>query len=156
MLFRSTIKTLTGESITGTVSRENLANIQTPQVFSLALLRRAHEAARADGFLGTDECSLVERLGVPVSFVEADAHNIKITTQEDVLYGRLIAGEKLRTGQGYDAHRLVNKRPLILGGVHIPHTHGLLGHSDADVLIHAIIDALLGAAAAGDIGTHFP
>ena len=70
--------------------------------------------------------------------------------------GRMIAGETVRTGTGYDAHKLVEGRPLILGGVTIPHTHGLLGHSDADVLLHAIMDALLGAAALGDIGKHFP
>ncbi len=153
---QDTIKTISGGCITGTVDREHLVNIQTPQVFSYMLLKRAHEQARKDGFLGTDECSLVERLDIPVSFVESDKHNIKITTQEDVLYGRLITGEKLRTGQGYDAHRLCEGRPLILGGVHVPHTHGLFGHSDADVLVHAIMDALLGAAAAGDIGRHFP
>ena len=70
--------------------------------------------------------------------------------------GRHIVDEQIRVGTGYDAHRLVTGRPLVLGGVDIPHTHGLLGHSDADVLIHAIIDAMLGAAAAGDIGQHFP
>ena len=151
-----TIKTLRGGDITGTLDRDNLLNIQTPQVFSYALLKRAHEQARADAYLGTDECSLIERLGVPIRFVEADRHNIKITTREDVLMGRMITGEMTRTGHGYDAHRLVPGRKLILGGVHVPHTHGLLGHSDADVLVHAVIDALLGAAAAGDIGTHFP
>ena len=153
---RDTIKTVDGDQITGTIDRDRLVNIQTPQVFSYDLLWRAHQKAQADHFLGTDECMLVERLGETISFVEAGSHNIKITTQEDILLGRLIAGEKLRIGQGYDAHRLVEERPLILGGVQIPHTHGLLGHSDADVLLHAIIDALLGAAAAGDIGTHFP
>ena len=72
------------------------------------------------------------------------------------MLGRMIAGETIRTGTGYDAHRLVEGRPLIIGGVTIPHTHGLLGHSDADVLLHAIMDAMLGAAALGDIGRHFP
>lgn len=156
MRTRDTIKTVDGDQITGTIDRDRLVNIQTPQVFSYTLLTRAHAKAREDHFLGTDECVLVERLNVPISFVEADSRNIKITTQEDILLGRLIAGETLRTGQGYDAHRLVEARPLILGGVQVPHTHGLLGHSDADVLVHAIIDALLGAAASGDIGTHFP
>lgn len=72
------------------------------------------------------------------------------------MLGRHIAGERMRVGMGYDAHRLVTTRPLILGGVEVPHTHGLDGHSDADVLVHAIMDALLGAAALGDIGRHFP
>lgn len=72
------------------------------------------------------------------------------------MLGRMIAGETTRTGTGYDAHKLVEGRPLVLGGVTIPHTQGLLGHSDADVLLHAIMDAMLGAAALGDIGKHFP
>ncbi len=153
---RDTIKTLNNGIITGTLDRENLVNIQTPQVFRYKLLKQAHDKARTDGFVGTDECVLLERLRIPVSLVEANWHNIKITTPEDILYGKLIAGDKTRTGHGYDAHRLSQNRPLILGGVNIPHNQGLLGHSDADVLVHAIIDALLGAAAAGDIGTHFP
>jgi len=153
---RDTIKVVDGDIIKETLDRSRLVNIQTPQVFRFELLKRAHEAAAADGFLGTDECGLVERIGHLVSVVDAGYDNIKITTQEDILLGRMIAGETVRTGTGYDAHRLVEGRPLILGGVNIPHTHGLLGHSDADVLLHAIMDALLGAAALGDIGRHFP
>ncbi len=153
---RDTIKVVDGDIIQETLDRSRLVNIQTPQVFAFELLKKAHEAAAADGFIGTDDCGLVERLGVPVSFVEAGYDNIKITTQEDILLGRQIAGETIRTGTGYDAHRLVEGRPLVLGGVTIPHTHGLLGHSDADVLLHAVMDAMLGAAALGDIGRHFP
>ena len=153
---KDTIKQLEGDIITGTLSRENLANIQTPQAFSFSLLMDAHRKARQDGFIGTDECILLERMGVPVSFVDAHYDNIKITTKEDILHGRHIVGEQTRTGIGYDAHRLQKGLPLVLGGVRIPHTHGLAGHSDADVLVHAIIDALLGAAALGDIGQHFP
>jgi 2-C-methyl-D-erythritol 4-phosphate cytidylyltransferase/2-C-methyl-D-erythritol 2,4-cyclodiphosphate synthase len=153
---RDTIKVVDGDTIKETLDRSRLVNIQTPQVFRYELLNKAHESAAADGFLGTDECGLVERMGVPVSVVDAGYDNIKITTQEDILLGRMIAGETVRTGTGYDAHKLVEGRPLVLGGVTIPHTHGLLGHSDADVLLHAIMDALLGAAALGDIGKHFP
>lgn len=153
---KDTIKTMKDGVITGTIDRDRLVNIQTPQVFSISLLKEAHAQARAEGFIGTDECVLVERLGHPVSFVEATGPNIKITTQEDVMLGRQIVGERYCTGFGYDAHRLVTTRPLILGGVEVPHTHGLDGHSDADVLVHAIMDALLGAAALGDIGRHFP
>lgn len=153
---RDTIKTMENGVITGTIDRDRLVNIQTPQVFSVSLLKAAHAQARASGFIGTDECVLVERTGHPVSFVTATGPNIKITTQEDIMLARHIAGERVRTGFGYDAHRLVTTRPLILGGVEIPFTHGLLGHSDADVLIHAVMDALLGAAALGDIGRHFP
>lgn len=153
---RDTIKVVDGDIIKETLDRSRLVNIQTPQVFRYKLLKEAHEAAASEGFLGTDECGLVERIGHPVSVVDAGYDNIKITTQEDILLGRVITGETVRTGTGYDAHRLVEGRPLILGGVTIPHTHGLLGHSDADVLLHAIMDALLGAAALGDIGSHFP
>lgn len=153
---RDTIKVVDGDIIKETLDRSRLVNIQTPQVFRYELLKNAHESAASDGFLGTDECGLVERVGHTVSVVDAGYDNIKITTQEDILLGRMIAGETVRTGTGYDAHKLVEGRPLILGGVTIPHTHGLLGHSDADVLLHAIMDALLGAAALGDIGKHFP
>lgn len=153
---RDTIKVVDGDIIKETLDRSRLVNIQTPQVFRYELLKKAHEAAAKEGFLGTDECGLLERMGHPVSVVDAGYDNIKITTQEDILLGRRIAGETIRTGTGYDAHKLVEGRPLILGGVTIPHTHGLLGHSDADVLLHAIMDALLGAAASGDIGRHFP
>ncbi len=153
---RDTIKVTDGGLITETLDRSRLVNIQTPQAFRFNILKRAHETAEADGFLGTDESSLVERLGIPVGFVEAGGGNIKITTREDVMLGRIIAGETVRTGTGYDAHRFAEDRPLILGGVRIPHSRGLLGHSDADVLLHAAMDALLGAAALGDIGVHFP
>lgn len=153
---KDTIKTTTSGAITGTVDRSSLVNIQTPQAFSYSLLMDAHKKAKTDGFVGTDECSLLERLSVPISFVQAHYDNIKVTTQEDVLHGKHIAGTQIRTGTGYDAHRLEDGLPLILGGVKIEHTHGLLGHSDADVLIHAVMDALFGAAAMGDIGKHFP
>jgi len=153
---RDTIKTMENGVITGTIDRSRLINIQTPQVFSVSLFKRAHDKAHADGFLGTDDCVLVERLGHPISYIESTGPNIKLTTQDDIALAQYLAGASVRTGLGYDAHRLVTTRPLILGGVEIPHTHGLLGHSDADVLTHAIMDALLGAAALGDIGRHFP
>lgn len=153
---KDTIKTVEDGVITGTIDRERLVNIQTPQVFSVSLLKEAHTQAKADGYIGTDECMLVERLGHPVSFVEATGINLKVTTQQDIMLARQIAGVSIRTGMGYDAHRLVTTRALILGGVEVPHTHGLDGHSDADVLVHAIMDAALGAAALGDIGRHFP
>ena len=158
---KDTIKRLSGEDIVDTVDRTHLVNIQTPQAFKYDILMDAHARAKVDGFVGTDECSLLERLGKPISFVDAHYDNIKITTQEDISHGRHIVGENtqtqtIRIGTGYDAHRLVSGRPLILGGVKIEYIHGLLGHSDADVLLHAVIDAILGAAALGDIGQHFP
>lgn len=151
-----TVKTIEGETITGTLDRSRLVSIHTPQAARFTLLKHAHEQARAQAFIGTDESSLLERMGVPVRLVESRTSNIKITTQEDLMAGQQIAHGKYRCGTGYDAHRLVPGLPLFLGGVKVPHTHGLSGHSDADVLLHAIIDALLGAAAAGDIGHHFP
>jgi 2-C-methyl-D-erythritol 2,4-cyclodiphosphate synthase len=151
-----TDKTVEGDTITGTLDRSRLVSIHTPQAARFSLLKEAHEKARVQGFLGTDESSLLERLGVPVRLVESKYNNIKITTQEDIMAGQQLANGKYRCGTGYDAHRLVPGLPLYLGGVKVPHTHGLSGHSDADVLLHAIIDAMLGAAAAGDIGHHFP
>lgn len=153
---KDTIKVVEGGVIADTLDRDKLVNIQTPQAFKYDLLMGAHAKANADGFIGTDDCVLLERMGIPVSFIEAHYDNIKITTQEDLSYGRAIAGQRTRMGTGYDAHRLEAGLPLILGGVDIPFEKGLSGHSDADVLAHAVIDALLGAAAAGNIGEHFP
>lgn len=136
------------------------ARCADPQGFKVDLLRQAHEQAQRDGFLGTDDASLVERLGVPVQLTEGSRRNIKLTTPEDLLMAEAFFAEQalpaLRVGQGYDVHRLVEGRPLILCGVTVPHTLGLLGHSDADVALHALMDAMLGAMALGDIGKHFP
>lgn len=153
---KDTIKQTCGYMITGTIDRTQLVNIQTPQAFAYDILMDAHRKAKEDGFVGTDECILLERQGIPIRFVDAHYNNIKVTTKEDIEHGRHIVGEQIRVGTGFDAHRLEEGLPLILGGVNIPHTHGLLGHSDADVLLHAIMDAMLGAAAMGDIGQHFP
>ena len=151
-----TIKRTKDGYITETLDRAELINIQTPQVFSFELIKKAHRKAEEDGFIGTDDCSLVERLGAAITFVEADSSNIKVTTPEDIALAKRIAGERVRVGTGYDVHRLVEGRPLVLGGETIAYTHGLLGNSDADVLLHAIMDAMLGAAACRDIGYHFP
>ncbi len=151
-----TIKRLKAEQIIETLDRSELINIQTPQAFSFELIKKAHKQAEKDGFLGTDECSLVERMGIPITFIESDSSNIKVTTPEDIAVAKKIAGETVRVGTGYDVHRLKKGRHLVLGGETIPYTHGLVGHSDADVLLHAIIDALLGAVASRDIGHHFP
>lgn len=156
-----TIKTVSNANIAlDTPNRTSLRAVQTPQGFKTDLLRRAHEQAQRDGFLGTDDASLVERLGVPVQLTAGNRRNIKLTTPEDLLMAEAFFAEQalpaLRVGQGYDVHRLVEGRPLILCGVTIPHTLGLLGHSDADVALHALMDAMLGAMALGDIGKHFP
>ncbi|MEN6414657.1 MAG: 2-C-methyl-D-erythritol 4-phosphate cytidylyltransferase [Veillonellales bacterium] len=147
--------------ITETPERKALWAMQTPQAFEAGLLRQAYLEADRRQYLGTDDAGLVERLGIPVKIVAGSYRNIKITTPEDLIIAQALMkqGEKqdmLRMGMGYDVHCLVEGRKLILGGVDIPYRKGLEGHSDADVLLHAVQDALLGAAALGDIGCHFP
>ena len=132
-----------------TLDRSLLYEVQTPQGFCYETLMAAYDKAFADDFLGTDDAGLVERLGIPVSISEGDYANLKITTPEDLPM-------EIRTGTGYDLHRLVEGRKLMLGCVEIPYEKGLLGHSDADVISHALADALLGAAHLGDIGRIFP
>ena len=133
-----------------TLDRSKLFEVQTPQGFKASVLLSSEERALAEGFSGTDEASLAERAGYGITITEGDYSNIKITTPED------IPMKMPRFGNGYDVHRLVPERKLMLGCVHIPFEKGLLGHSDADVCSHAIADALLGAAALRDIGYHFP
>ena len=139
-----------------TVPRDQVYLAQTPQAFHVDVLR----IALSSGMEATDEATLVERAGFPVRLVEGDPRNVKITTAADVaLAERLMSDTGLigiRVGNGYDLHRLVAGRPLVLGGVTIPFELGLAGHSDADVVCHAVTDAVLGAAALGDIGQHFP
>ncbi len=147
------------ENATATPDRTNLRVVQTPQGFTVELIRKAHIAARQEGFLGTDDASLVERMGHPVRLTLGDRRNLKLTTPEDMKMAEVLLESRLptlRIGQGYDVHRLVEGRDLILCGVKVPHTLGLLGHSDADVALHALMDAMLGAMALGDIGKHFP
>ena len=133
-----------------TLDRSKLFEVQTPQGFELELLTKAYEAAFADDFVGTDDAGIVEHYNQSkITIVEGDYKNIKITTPEDIPV-------ETRTGMGYDVHKLVPGRKLMLGCTEIPYELGLLGHSDADVLSHAIADAMLGAAALGDIGRHFP
>jgi 2-C-methyl-D-erythritol 4-phosphate cytidylyltransferase/2-C-methyl-D-erythritol 2,4-cyclodiphosphate synthase len=143
-----------------TIPRESIFLAQTPQAFRRDVLRDALALA---GTLVevTDEATLVERAGRPVRLVQGEATNIKITTPEDLQIAETLVrgGKPARTGRagvGYDLHRLVEGRPLVLGGVTIPFGRGLMGNSDADAVCHAITDAILGAAAEGDIGRHFP
>ncbi len=152
---KDTIKRTENGEIVETPDRSALFAAQTPQVFSAGLYRRM--LALGDERV-TDDSALAERLGIRVRIVEGDPANRKITTPEDLTRGaaRLPQKEKIRIGHGYDVHRLVPDRRLVLGGVEIPYESGLLGHSDADVLAHAVMDALLGALALGDIGKHFP
>ena len=132
--------------------RATLYAVQTPQCFSRQLYTEALQKVTGErASLVTDDCSLFELAGFPVTLTEGDYENFKITTKDD-----LQKEKTMRIGHGYDVHRLVEGRKLILGGVEIPYEKGLLGHSDADVLLHAVMDAVLGAAALGDIGKHFP
>lgn len=152
---KDTIKIANDEFIEDTPNRANLYAAQTPQVFKYAIYKKALE----NSDLGvTDDCMAVEATGQKVYITIGSYNNIKITTPDDLIIANAILGgeKKMRIGSGYDVHKLVENRKLILGGVEIPFELGLLGHSDADVLLHAIMDALLGAAALGDIGKHFP
>ena len=138
--------------VVATPDRAMLYAVQTPQCFDRALYLQALEAVSDEkASLVTDDCSLFELAGLPVTLTAGDYANLKITTKED-----LQKEKTMRIGHGYDVHRLVEDRKLILGGVEVPYEKGLLGHSDADVLLHAVMDAVLGAAALGDIGQHFP
>mgnify|MGYP006281534509 CR=1 FL=1 len=138
-----------------TIPRDTIFLAQTPQAFRRDVLARAIE--EGVGIDVTDEAMLVERLGVPVHVVEGDARNIKVTTPDDLAAARAaLQAPAMRIGTGYDLHTLVEGRPLILAGVKIDFPKGLSGHSDADIVCHAVTDAILGAAAAGDIGRMFP
>ena len=144
-----------------TLDRSSLWQVQTPQTFRRELLLKAHEQAAAAGVVATDDAALVEWAGGSVSLVRGSYFNFKVTTPEDLVLAEAVAAERSgrqmqRVGFGYDVHQFVAGRPLMLGGVEVPHDRGLEGHSDADVLLHAISDALLGAAGLGDIGKHFP
>lgn len=160
---RDTVKQTRQTWVEHTLSRETIYLAQTPQAFRREVLRDAL-ALTADA---TDEAALAEQAGHRVRIVEGEATNIKITTPDDLVIataislerdgvGRAAPARTGRAGVGYDLHRLVEGRPLILGGVTIPFDRGLVGHSDADAVCHAVTDAVLGAAAAGDIGRHFP
>jgi 2-C-methyl-D-erythritol 4-phosphate cytidylyltransferase/2-C-methyl-D-erythritol 2,4-cyclodiphosphate synthase len=151
-----------------TLDRSILVAVQTPQVFRKDILVSAHLRAVEDGFSGTDDSQLVERLGVEVAVVDGEPENIKLTYPADfertgiksekgvVCTSPAYGDEVTVTGLGFDAHPFKEGRPCVLGGVAIPHSKGLSGHSDADVLTHAVMDALLGAMGAGDIGRWFP
>jgi 2-C-methyl-D-erythritol 4-phosphate cytidylyltransferase/2-C-methyl-D-erythritol 2,4-cyclodiphosphate synthase len=155
---RDTVKQVDGSVVRATLDRRTIFLAQTPQAFRRQVLSDAL-ALSGDA---TDEASLAEQAGHTVRIVEGEAANIKITTAEDLVMAEAInrAGgapaAATRVGTGYDLHRLVEGRLLILGGVTIPFDRGLAGYSDADAVCHAVTDAILGAAAAGDIGRHFP
>ncbi|MCX7932114.1 MAG: bifunctional 2-C-methyl-D-erythritol 4-phosphate cytidylyltransferase/2-C-methyl-D-erythritol 2,4-cyclodiphosphate synthase [Rhodovarius sp.] len=151
-----TLKRAAAGRVQETVPRAGLFRAQTPQAFRYAVLVAAH--ADPDAATATDDAELLERAGHPVALVPGSEHNVKITFPEDLDRLMLPAAPALlcRVGTGFDVHRLVAGRPLIVCGVRIPHEYGLAGHSDADVGIHALCDAIYGALGEGDIGAHFP
>ena len=131
------------------VERRLVYAVQTPQTFRLGAISSAYKTAKTAGYTGTDDASIADFAGMKVAIVEGSPENYKITTAKDIPM-------TTRVGTGYDVHRLVPERDLILCGTPVPNDKGLLGHSDADVATHALMDALLGAAGKGDIGIHFP
>ncbi len=147
-------------TVTGTVERGQLRLVQTPQAFAFTALLDAHRRAQSAGREDfSDDAALVEWAGLKVTTFEGEPGNMKLTTAED--FARLEATQlaalnDVRTGSGIDVHVFGDGDHVTLGGVRIPHTHGLSGHSDADVVLHALVDAILGALADGDIGAHFP
>ena len=154
-----TIRQLAGgdEADSHTLDRGRLRAVQTPQSFRVGGILRAHRMAAAEGIQATDDAALYEKYIGPVRLVTAEGaeKNVKLTNKTDFAPSQQSA-PALRVGSGYDAHRLKEGRKLVLCGVEVPHARGLDGHSDADVALHALMDALLGALGEGDIGRHFP
>ena len=153
-----TIKQIAPDGSVATVDRSTLRAVQTPQSFDYKKIMDAHRRARADGLDVTDDAMLYEHYYGDLRLVTAEGaeRNRKLTTKADFEALSAPRAPELRVGQGYDAHRLAAGRRLVLCGVDVPHDRGLDGHSDADVAVHALMDALLGAIAEGDIGRHFP
>ena len=153
-----TLKRAEGGRVAATVDRAAVWRAQTPQAFPLGRLHAALRGALDEGIPVTDEAQAVERAGGAPRIVEGHPLNLKITFPEDLVLAERLAApwHSISVGHGYDVHRLVEGRRLVLGGVEIPFERGLLGHSDADVLAHAVADAVLGAAGLGDLGRHFP
>ena len=180
VVLKDSLAKIEGGLIVENLDRSNYYLIHTPQAFALDLIYEAHLQAAGRGFTGTDDTALAKREGHEVSIVLGKNSNIKITSEEDL---QVCSGEEgqagpeekieaeleedsqaeledkkigIRVGHGFDVHSFEEGRSLVLGGKEIPWEKGLLGHSDADVLTHAVIDAILGAAGLGDIGSHFP
>jgi 2-C-methyl-D-erythritol 4-phosphate cytidylyltransferase / 2-C-methyl-D-erythritol 2,4-cyclodiphosphate synthase len=156
-----TVKKIDDEAVvTATLDRNFLRMVQTPQAFGFALIMAAHRRAAASGRDDfTDDAALAEWAGHRVSVFEGEACNVKLTTNDDFARAEILRHAALadvRTGNGFDVHAFADGDHVMLGGVRIPHSCGVTGHSDADVALHALVDAILGALADGDIGAHFP
>ncbi len=152
-----TLKKGDGGVIVDTVDRSNLWRAYTPQSFHFDVILQAHRSVA--GMQLTDDASVAEKMGIPVTLVPSNSDNMKITNPDDLGRAARALGQDygdIRTGMGFDVHRLVPGKEIILCGVHIPHAFSCEGHSDADVALHALVDAILGAIGGGDIGKHFP
>jgi 2-C-methyl-D-erythritol 4-phosphate cytidylyltransferase/2-C-methyl-D-erythritol 2,4-cyclodiphosphate synthase len=156
-----TVKTIDASgTVTGTLDRTKLRAVQTPQVFEFGALMEAHRRAEAAGREDfSDDAALAEWAGVKVATFEGEVGNVKLTVPED--FARIEAAQiaalgDVRTGFGFDVHPFAEGDHVMLGGVRIAHPRSIAGHSDADVVLHALVDAILGALAEGDIGVHFP
>ncbi|BBD07835.1 2-C-methyl-D-erythritol 4-phosphate cytidylyltransferase [Desulfovibrio ferrophilus] len=154
---KDTIKRISGSTVAETLPRAELCAVQTPQAFILAMLRKAHEFCQQNQIAVTDDASMVEAMGGSVAIVPGEEDNIKITTPEDL---KMLTPKQTPaipvTGWGYDVHKYGPGRPMVLGGVPIQGAPEVVAHSDGDVLLHALADALLGCLGRGDIGQHFP
>ncbi len=150
------VDTLRYDNSKTTISRDNLYALQTPQAFHYGILKRAHEEYNDKEY--TDDTSIISEMGIDVKFVKSSKDNFKITMAEDLILAKKLFQKETRTGQGFDVHGFSdgNAENIRLCGVDIPHNKSLKGHSDADVALHALTDAILGAIGEGDIGTHFP
>ncbi len=160
-----TVKRERGGIAVDTVDREGLWRALTPQMFAFAALKQALEDAARSGIAVTDEAQAMERLGLPATLVRGSPFNIKVTRAEDLQMAETILtgasrrtreNVEMRIGQGFDVHAFGSGDHVILGGVRIEHPRGIVAHSDGDVVIHALCDAVLGALGEGDIGQHFP
>lgn len=159
----STLKRVAAGHVTATVPRDDLEAAETPQGFAFAAIRDAHEKAAAAGLTFTDDAAVGEWAGMAIATVVGEPANVKLTTAGEIAAAdrRLTMEEAMRLGDvrvgiGFDVHAIGAGSEVVLGGVAIPHTRGLIGHSDADVVLHALTDAILGALGEGDIGEHFP
>jgi len=154
---RDTIKKVADNAVVLTLERSELRAVQTPQAFAKDVLVKAHEAARAKNWTVTDDAALLEMMGEPVAVIAGDPGNVKITNPEDLaLLEQGADRSEVCVGFGFDVHRFGPGRPMKLGGIPITNGPEIEAHSDGDVLLHALIDALLGCMAKGDIGAHFP
>jgi 2-C-methyl-D-erythritol 4-phosphate cytidylyltransferase/2-C-methyl-D-erythritol 2,4-cyclodiphosphate synthase len=161
IVIADTVKEIDADAlVAATLDRSRLRIVQTPQAFAFDAILDAHRRAAAAGLeTFTDDAALAEWAGYRVSVFEGETSNVKVTTNEDFVRAEILqlaALSDVRTGIGFDVHAFADGDHVVLGGVRIPHSRGVTGHSDADVVIHALVDAILGALAEGDIGVHFP